>query len=305
MILSEDLIRQFERALIDSDENILFSRTTFLDYHFDRFEDASLIFETGKTLVYFPAAIDGLAIRSHPGATYGGLSLAGSYSPSLVLEAYRSIEEKFKNIGIEEIQIKLAPKGFKVVDTDIEAWALSSLGYQVERIDIWNVLTPDHRPTSSQFKRNLKKFQRFGALISTEWVYLNQFYELLCANLYTRYQSQPVHSLAELEDLKKRFGERMQLFVALDDNNNVLGGTIVFKLRQHILHSQYIAASDKGRGFSVIDGIFDHITKELSSGQVFSFGGSLVGDNLNYNLYRHKLQIGGEPVSQLFFRKML
>ena len=63
-------------ALVDSSSSTTFQHSRrFLDYHGERFRDASLTFrDNGRLIAVWPAAAGGQGeVVSHPGAVHGGL----------------------------------------------------------------------------------------------------------------------------------------------------------------------------------------------------------------------------------------
>lgn len=302
-MFDKKLLPKLETLIDEHDENVLFSRQYFLDYHAQRFSDQSVLYEIGEQLVYFPAAKLEGGIVSHPGVTYGGLVVSGKVTPELIRDIYKNIEQSYADIGITDITIKLAPKGFKNLDTDCEAWALNSLGFEAFRLDLWNVVDVNERKFSTQHKRNVAKFKKSNLQIIENWAYNEKFYEILVENLASRHSTKPVHTLMELQNLKNRLGDRLKLLVAVDDASNMHGGIIVFQVKEKIFHAQYIASSTHGKLNGAVNSIFDNFINNYCKTSKLSYGGSLVNDNYNYNLYRHKLQMNGAPQSQLFFRK--
>ena len=300
-----DLLEELEIFIKNSDENILFSRENFLNYHGDRFLDASILSSDQGVLTYFPASKLGSEVVSHAGCTYGGLLITGKFTAEKINKVYQNIISLYVQEGVTKLTIKLAPKGFKSIESDMEAWVLFNLGFEVERYDLWNVLDAADLSFSSQHKRNLKKFTHGSFNICQDWGYLTDFYDILKNNLLDRYGVSPVHTLEDLNNLKHRLGNKLFLRVAVDPFGVVLGGIICFQLRSRLIHAQYIAASDQGKRNFVIDGIFHNCYLSLKNNERLSYGGSLVGTNHNHSLLRHKHQMGGKPVGQFVVTKHL
>ena len=66
----------------------------FMDYHADRFQDASLMFyRDDELLAVLPASRHGDEIRSHGGLTYGGM-ISGEKIPEMAVDAIMKYREK-------------------------------------------------------------------------------------------------------------------------------------------------------------------------------------------------------------------
>lgn len=75
---------------------------------------------------------------------------------------------------------------------------------------------------------------------------MEAFWGILNDNLSNKYNTHPVHSLAELKLLKSRFPKSIRLFMAFNKVGIPLGGTLIFETPQ-VIHTQYISASPEER----------------------------------------------------------
>ena len=82
------------------------------------------------------------------------------------------------------------------------------------------------------------------------------------------------------------------------DGEEALGGTLVFVMNG-IVHTQYIAASPKGKTVGALDIVFDElINKDFSNYRFLDFGKSTEqhGTWLNKNLIHQKEGFGGRGI---------
>ena len=90
----------------------LFQRP-FMEYHKDRFEDASLLFldEKGGVRGLLPANVrsDKGLVQSHGGLTYGGLVLGADTQATEVGEMMRLLTAHFLEKGCRALQYKPTP----------------------------------------------------------------------------------------------------------------------------------------------------------------------------------------------------
>jgi predicted N-acyltransferase len=123
------------------------------------------------------------------------------------------------------------------------------------------------------------------------------FWQILTANLQARYGLNPVHTLEEITLLHQRFPQHIRLFVA-KEGNETIGGS-VFYISNRVVHSQYIAASPRGREVHALDLLFDVVIRQsLEQHAYFDFGISTEnqGTYLNQQLIYQKEGFGGRGV---------
>ena len=69
----------------------LFDRR-YMDYHSDRFSDASLmVYRRGKLYALLPANVEGSTLYSHQGLTYGGLVTGTASTASAICELFKAL----------------------------------------------------------------------------------------------------------------------------------------------------------------------------------------------------------------------
>ena len=124
------------------------------------------------------------------------------------------------------------------------------------------------------------------------------FWKVLNETLQCCHGVKPVHSVAELELLMSRFPENIKLYVArLDDE--LLAGSVVFDCGK-VVHTQYLAASPKGKQMGALDLVINYLIAEVYADREYlDFGISTEqgGMVLNEGLAFQKEMFGGRGVN--------
>ena len=119
------------------------------------------------------------------------------------------------------------------------------------------------------------------SLIIKEGSFYPEFYELL-SDVMRSHNTTPVHSLVELKLLCSRFPDRILLKGAFK-NNKLVAATLLYRF-DHVLHTQYLAASDDGKRMSALDFIISETLNSCGSDVNFmSFGTSTTNNGLELN----------------------
>ena len=87
----------------------LFHRN-FMEYHFERFEDFSLLVFDGKKLVaVLPANKGGTVIYSHQGLTYGGLVYGDQSNQASIISIFKTVLTYLHQNNFEKLVLKTLP----------------------------------------------------------------------------------------------------------------------------------------------------------------------------------------------------
>ncbi len=286
-------------AFIDVSKNgtFLFKRD-YMDYHSDRFHDHSLIFLLKNSiLALLPATSLGSVFSSHAGLTYGGLVMSKNITAVEVLEIFRLLMAYLADNGFKKFIYKPIPHIYHEIPAEEDLYALfrakailvarglSSTIFQSERLKFRNIR-----------KHGVKKALKNG-VVAEQSQDFSSFWKILETNLTQRHGLLPVHTLDEIRLLRDRFPNEIKLYVAkLGDD--VIAGVVVYNTK-HVAHSQYIAASPKGRDLGALDLIFDYLIGNVySNSRYFDFGISTERDGsyLNESLIYQKEGFGGRGI---------
>lgn len=298
-------------ALVRASRNgtFLFERA-FMDYHADRFTDASLLFmNKGKVVGVLPASCAGETVVSHGGLTYGGFIVGPDAHAVDVGEMFRLAIETYRARGFKALTIKPVPSIYHVLPADDELYWLYRNGAVLDArglsstIDLGAPL-----PFSTLRRRKLTKALRNGLVVKADvpladgvsWM---AYWNILSAVLGERHNRKPVHTLDEMQLLKGLFERKIQLWTVADDAGRMIAGTVLF-LTHNVVHAQYIAASKAGKECGALDLLFDSIVRyfsgqgSLSTQRYLDFGISTEnsGKYLNEGLLFQKEGLGGRSI---------
>jgi hypothetical protein len=275
----------------------------FLSYHGERFTDVSLLVhdDRGALRAVLPAALDpgdpGLVV-SHPGATYGGLVHNGLYAED-VRAALEAIGAHYAAGGANALRYKPVPYIYHRSPSSDDVWALTALGARQAGSSLSCAVDIDgRRPPSTRRARSLKKALRAGVRVADDPALLGAYWPVLEAALELRHGAAPVHSLAEIELLRERFGDRIRLVSGLIEAEVVAG--IVLFATPRAFHVQYMASSEAGMKVGALDAVAERCIELAAEGgaRYFDFGTSMQdrGSELQSGLYRFKAEFGGGGV---------
>lgn len=231
----------------------------FIEYHGSRFKDYSLLFFENDVLVaLMPGHIEDKVFYSHKGLTYGGLIMGTATTAQMVLMIFEHLIFTFKQQGVEKIIYKAVPHIYHIYPAEEDLYALFRCGAAIfERNISSTILLPNRIEYSKSRKNGIKKSRSHNLQVEYSSD-LASFWEILTHNLQIKYNKQPVHTLHEINYLKKRFSENIHLYVVKNENDMMLGGCLLFET-QKLVHVQYTAATEDGKSLGAVDLLIDHV----------------------------------------------
>lgn len=272
----------------------------YMDYHSDRFTDASLMVYDGTRLVaLLPANVDGTTLVSHGGLTYGGLVMGDDMTAERCREVFRIINTFLRrSLHINKVVYKPTPWIYHTLPAEEDLYALvQECHAQLTAREISTTVRLRQPMKFAKLRhRGANKARRLGLTVR-ETDDLAAFWRILDTNLEEKYHVRPVHTPEELSLLKLRFPDRLRLFMAYREEQP-LGGTLVFDCGS-VVHTQYISASAEGKTSGALDLVFDTLIHHtFADRQWLDFGKSTEqgGTWLNTNLIHQKEGFGGRAV---------
>lgn len=271
----------------------------YMDYHQDRFADASLLFyKEGRLYALLPAHIANDTLYTHLGLTYGGLVMDDRVTASDTLCLFEELNTYLRTQHIKRVVYRPTPSIYHLTPAEEDLYALFKVcNAQLVARSISSVIDLTHPlKWSENRRRGVKQCMKNGIEIKLSNDFA-AFWKVLDDNLMNKYGAKPVHSLQEIELLHQRFPHYIQLYVACKDNM-VLGGTVLY-LTPNVVHTQYISASPEGKQLRVLDGLFHFLLHQSwDRQQYFDFGTSTLQDGhlLNASLIHQKEGFGGRAI---------
>lgn len=292
-------------AFVGSSKNgaLIFERG-FMDYHADRFEDASIVAFEGpgrdNIVALLPACriMDGgkQVVVSHAGLTFGGWITDQRMTAAGMLRLFELLDERLAGEGVSLLRYKAAPACYHRLPAQEDLYALFRRGARLVRCDLNSVIELAHAPAWSKGKRHGLAKSRAAQIEVRETHDLAAFHVLL-TEVLARHGATPTHSLGELALLSGRFPGRIRLFSAMR-RDEPLAHILVFDSGETV-HTQYMAATDEGRQLGALDVIVDHLQRQAYGARRFlSFGISTEdgGRTLNDGLVRQKEMFGARSM---------
>jgi hypothetical protein len=276
----------------------------FLSYHGSRFADASLVIHDSRDRILgvLPATIDThdpRRIVSHQGATYGGIVHAGELlGPSLV-SALRAVLAHYTAGGYTTLRYRAVPFIYHRRPASEDLYALHRLGAHCYRRDLASVIDLHSRPRLHEVRRRgLRRARSAGVTVLEGSDRLRALWEVLSGNLASRHHVQPVHSLAEMEELVCRFPTEIGCMIGVL-GGEVVSGAVLFNSPM-VVHAQYLCSSDRGREVAALDAVIDRVVADAHERghRYVDFGISTEceGTVLNEGLHRYKSGFGAGGV---------
>ena len=289
---------------VDNSKNGTFMlKRDYMDYHSDRFQDFSLMFfEEDKLVALIPASLHGNELRSHGGLTYGGFITDNSMKQHRMLECFDAVKEFLQSNGVSKLIYKCIPYIYHKQPSEEDLYALFVNGANLYKRDISstiNLNVPIKMPKGR--KAQISRAQREGVTIEESEDFVT-FIDLENSVLEEHHGTKAVHTAQELELLKSRFNEEIQLWVA-KHNGVTIAGTLLF-IYDNVVHTQYMAANKTAREIGGLDLLIKTlIDKFATKKQYFDFGISTEngGKYLNTGLISQKEGFGGRGVVYDFY----
>lgn len=271
----------------------------YMDYHADRFEDHSLmVYRQGKLYALLPGNVKNGIFYSHQGLTYGGLMMNEKATAAEVTSIFFQLNDMLREEAIKKVVYKPIPWIYHQQPAEEDLYAIMKVCQA--KIIARNLSSAISKKCPNKWYRirecGSRKASAAGLSVeeSEDW---KAFWDILADNLLHKYQLAPVHTVNELLLLHQRFPKQIRL-VVVKEGQTVIGGTVLY-VTNCVVHSQYIAANERGKELHALDLLFDQvISKSLSGHAFFDFGISTEehGTYLNEKLIYQKEGFGGRGI---------
>lgn len=275
----------------------LFDRR-FMDYHADRFEDASLIvWQEGRVIALLPANRTGDTVVSHGGLTYGGFVTDARMTAARMLAVVEACLAHLRQGGVRRLIYKPVPHFYHALPAEEDLYALHRSGARTVQVDAAAAIAIARRPPFAKSKRQGVRQARAAGLAvreSTDWA---ACWALLEAVLHERHGTAPTHSLSEIARLAAAFPDRIRLFGAYR-GDDLASALVVFDCGRTV-HVQYIASGPLGRAQGGVDLVVEHLLGDVFADRDwldFGISTEAGGTVLNAGLANQKEMFGARTV---------
>ncbi len=275
-----------------------------MDYHSDRFKDASfLIFKNTKLIGLFPANRLGNRLYSHQGLTYGGLLLSKTSKLKDVIQGFKTLLSTLYTLGYTQIQLKDIPSIYHQMPSDELKYLMFVLEAKLVQRDALSVVTLAAKNSFSKDRiQGINRSKNYALTIKEVFTFDAFWNTILIPNLLKKHKVSPVHSLDEITKLKQRFPDNIRQFNVYY-KNTIVAGTTIFET-ETVAHSQYISANQDKNKLGSLDALHDYLLKEVFADKLyFDFGisSSNKNKNINQGLQYWKEGFGARTITQDFY----
>jgi hypothetical protein len=277
----------------------------FMEYHSDRFQDFSLlVFDESENLkAILPANIQEQKVYSHQGLTYGGIVISASLKLEKFLLIYTEILRFLNQNNILFLNFKLIPNIYCFQPAEELQYALFLSDAKLTRRDALATIDLQHKfKIDSNRVEGVKRAKKLGLEIKKETNFSAFWNTVLIPNLEIKHDAKPVHTLAEIVELHKKFPQNIVQYNVYH-NDKIIAGTTLF-ITHKTVHVQYISAIGDKNQHGALDYLFQHlITQEFLDFSYFDFGISNEnqGKNINKGLQYWKETFGARTFTQDFY----
>lgn len=269
----------------------------YMEYHSDRFQDASLLFfDEHSLLAVLPANRNGDQVVSHGGLTFGGVISRHSLGASAMLELFDTLREWLRAQGVRSLLYKPVPHIYHRMPAEEDLYALFRSGARLVRRDLSSTLDMVSRPPMQHGRQSqLKRGKR--AFVVRESRDFGAFMDLVSSGLTAKYNVAPTHTKEEIELLAARFPQNIRLHGAYR-GEHLCAGVLVYE-NTNVAHVQYIAGEDDAKREGALECIFDDLLeRRYATIRYFDWGISTeqAGRWLNLGLVQNKESYGARGV---------
>lgn len=137
---------EWDSFVVDSKTPLFLFKRDFMEYHSDRFIDASLmIYEEEVLVAVLPASRNEDVLVSHGGLTYGGLILSQKVKAETVLESVEAMMLFARSHKFNKILYKATPYIFSIHGAQEDLYSLFRVGAEIVRRDLSSIIFLDRR----------------------------------------------------------------------------------------------------------------------------------------------------------------
>lgn len=269
-----------------------------MEYHGDRFTDASLIvYKKGLPIAIFPAEEEGNTVYSHRGLTYAGWILANGLTEEVVGEIIAETLAYYQTENLSQVEVRMVPDFFAKGSQDSLHSALINTGANKSATVTHHCTPLPFKVTNSGKKWGRKKAVKNKVCVGESNDFRTFWEKVLIPNLQSGHGVSPTHTIEEIQALKYHFPSQIRLYTAMREGT-MLGGVVVF-YTDICAHLQYVGASPLGKSLSCLDLLVGWLVEEVIQDKAFfNMGVSHIPatGGINHGLVQWKESFGGKPV---------
>jgi hypothetical protein len=287
----------WDEMITQSRNGVFLFLRDYMEYHANRFQDASLLFfDQQNLLAVLPANRNGSQVVSHGGLTFGGVISRQNLGASAMLELFDVLQRWLDSQGVSTLLYKPVPHIYHRIPAEEDLYALFRCGARLVRRDLSSTLDMTCRmPMGHGRQHQLKQGKR--TFIVRESREYGAFMDLVSSVLTTKHNVKPTHTKQEMELLSGRFPQNIRLYCAYR-GEQLCAGVLIYE-STNVAHAQYVAVADEAKREGALECIFDELLeRRYASIRYFDWGISTeqAGKWLNPGLVQNKESYGARGV---------
>ena len=147
--------RVWDDFVLRSKNGVFLFQRSYVEYHADRFPDASLMFldERGEPVALLPATARDGVLSSHAGLTFGGLIFGQEMKVDVMLDVFDTMTAHLRAHGITRLIYKAVPHIYHTLPAEEDLYALQRHGARLYRRDVSSTLKMAERPPFSKGRK--------------------------------------------------------------------------------------------------------------------------------------------------------
>lgn len=273
----------------------------FMEYHADVFVDYSLLVFDEKQLVsVLPANRIAGEVFSHQGLSYGGLVYGQNLKLASVIGIFKSVLVFLNERQVQKLHLKVVPSIYHLKPSEEISYALFLVKSHLQRRDSLSVIDLAKPIFWSKIRNRGIRNGIKNNLVIKETADCDEFWiKILIPHLQLRYNVSPVHTLQDINKLKKLFPNNIRQFNVYE-NEVIIAGTTIFE-SENVAHCQYISGKEGKNETGSIDFLFYHLIADVFKNKRFFDLGSSNGNQerqLNNGLSYWKESFGASTIVQ-------
>ena len=295
---TNDQKSNWDNFINNSKNGIFLFNRDYMEYHSDKFMDNSLMFFDGnKLLAVMPANISDNRLYSHAGLTFGGIITNHNMKASKMLKIFDKLKEYSKAEGIKKIIYKTLPYVYHKIPAEEDLYGLFINNAVLVKKDFSSVINLNEKIYFTK-DRNVRRGIESGIKIIENRDY-RAFWPMIENILKNKYDTDPTHTVNQIEFLAGKFPQNIRLFGAYKDNE-MIAGVVVYESNANVIHMQYQAKNNEGHRLNALDCIYHYLLNDYYKDRKFlDFGSSIRPETglLNEGLIEYKESIGSRLIA--------
>jgi len=293
---SDDLKDVWDRFVATIKNRSFLFRRDYMDYHRDRFQDHSLLFQLGgKLMACLPAHVAQGKLCSHQGLTFGGLLMCRDIRLGQLQAIASALRDHLRSEGLSNLDYRPMPHPYHEIPAEEDIVALAAEGAALSDARAVPFVRAGHARLSRDRLRDLRD-KSLADLLVRRSDDIRGFMRYCAEHRARRFNSTLVHSADEMVLLAARFPDNIQHYV-IERAGEALAGTILYR-HGNCAKVQYSAPASA----AMEDGVMTHLYCKLlgdilPAGQWVDFGHSHDFDgNFNSGVHQFKESLGARTV---------